>query len=168
MKTVQSTTIRHGTNRSTRAGMRLLAISATIPNVEDVSLRFHFPKKKVNMMTLLSMNFTSLKNNRWETLLVSQIAAWLGGIDSPALHYRYRLTARAYFKKATFDLLSSIVIKGVRWHSYLWPQFKCSLVFLYFAQYGRFISTCEIKKDCSWIHQKQQLLWLWLWFVTEL
>lgn len=26
--------------------MRLLAISATIPNVEDVSLRFHFPKKK--------------------------------------------------------------------------------------------------------------------------
>lgn len=64
------------------------------------------------MMTLLSMNFTSLKNNRWETLLVSQIAAWLGGIDSPALHYRYRLTARSYFEKGTFDLLSSIVIKG--------------------------------------------------------
>lgn len=48
MKTVQSTTTRHGTDRNTRAGMRLLAISATIPNVEDVSLRFHFLKKKVN------------------------------------------------------------------------------------------------------------------------
>ena len=67
-------------------------------------------------MTMLSMNFTSLKNNRWGTLLVSQIAAWLGGIDSPALHYRYKLTTRSYFQETTFDLpfdlLSSTIIKG--------------------------------------------------------
>lgn len=46
MKTVQSTTIRHGADRKTRTGMRLLAISATIPNVDDVSLRFHFHEEK--------------------------------------------------------------------------------------------------------------------------
>ncbi|XP_078343088.1 putative ATP-dependent DNA helicase HFM1 [Oculina patagonica] len=54
MKTVQSTMTRNSTsgnkNSQDRAGMRLIAISATIPNVED-------------------------------------IAAWLGGIDSPASHY---------------------------------------------------------------------------------
>jgi len=54
MKTVQSTMTRNSTsgnkNSLERASMRLLAISATIPNVED-------------------------------------IAAWLGGIDSPASHY---------------------------------------------------------------------------------
>ncbi|XP_068757801.1 probable ATP-dependent DNA helicase HFM1 [Montipora capricornis] len=37
MKTIQSTVTRHGANRSTRDGMRLIAISATIPNVEDIA-----------------------------------------------------------------------------------------------------------------------------------
>ncbi|CAH3171720.1 unnamed protein product [Porites lobata] len=50
MKTVQSTMTRNNTDSPNREGMRLIAISATIPNIED-------------------------------------IAAWLGGIDSPASHY---------------------------------------------------------------------------------
>ena len=45
MKTVQSTATRHGTDRNAKDGMRLIAISATIPNVEDVSLNFNFYKK---------------------------------------------------------------------------------------------------------------------------
>ena len=45
MKTVQSTMTRSSTSGNTdsldRVGMRLLAISATIPNVEDVSYKWN-------------------------------------------------------------------------------------------------------------------------------
>ena len=37
MKTVQSTMTRNNTDSPNREGMRLIAISATIPNIEDVS-----------------------------------------------------------------------------------------------------------------------------------
>ena len=37
MKTVQSTMTRSSSDSHDKAGMRLIAISATIPNVEDVS-----------------------------------------------------------------------------------------------------------------------------------
>ena len=37
MKTVQSTMTRNNTDSHNREGMRLIAISATIPNIEDVS-----------------------------------------------------------------------------------------------------------------------------------
>lgn len=47
MKTVQSTMTRNNTDSHNREGMRLIAISATIPNIVDVSreennIQFHF------------------------------------------------------------------------------------------------------------------------------